>query len=113
MGDEIKVRLEVVDEKIDRLVQATEKVSEKLSQHDIHFAEYNASLKEHMRRTELLELSLEDHKKTSQENHLELEKELAPILERETFKKQLKKYILAAGALAGAGYAILKLLEIL
>ena len=111
MSDE-KILLQVMNEKIDRLVDLNEKQNEKLGDHDVKLAEYNASLNEHMRRTELLELSMQEHKDQSQRNHESIHKDIAPLLEKETFKKQMKKYIMAAGALSGALYAILKLLEL-
>ena len=110
---EEKILLQMMNEKIDRLVDLNEKQNEKLGDHDIKLAEYNASLNEHMRRTELLELSMEEHKGQSQKNHDQLHREIAPLLEKETFKRQMKKYIMGAGAVAGSIYAILKLLEVL
>jgi len=111
MGDE-KILLELMNKKIDKLVDINEKQNEKLAEHDVKLAEYNGSLREHMRRTELLELSMEEHKIQSQKNHDAIHNEIGPLLEKETFKKQMKKYIMALGAIAGSIYAIFRLLEL-
>lgn len=107
--DDQKILLQIMNEKIDRLIVVNEKQNDKLVDHDIKLAEYNASLNEHMRRTELLEISMEEHKAQSQKNHDSIQGKIKPILEQENFKKTLKRYILAVGAIAGSLYAIIRL----
>lgn len=111
--EEFKFILKEINAKTDRLMQLSEKQSEKLSDHDVKLATYNTLLEEHIRRTELLEHSLDGHKKQSQENQRIIQAELEPILEREKVKNYLKRWLLGAGAMAGALYAIAKFYELL
>lgn len=83
----------------EKLTKIESETSERLSKIETVNEQQNAQLAEHMRRTDILE-----------ELHKDNEKRIVVLEEPRMVMGKLKKWLLAAGAVAGAVFAISKFL---
>lgn len=110
MDEDVKYRFDSIESKIDKLVELNERQTEKLHDHDIQLTEYNKQLEIHIEATNLLKEDLKAHKKDSADKHDELYKDLQPILDSKKGIQVLKKWLVGLGTLAGAVYAIARVM---
>lgn len=113
-------RLDIIESKIDKLVEINEEQTKSLHSHEIRFIEYNALLEKHIEgvvqnRNAIREIKkeLNEHKHESQNSHNSLKTEIEPLLMQRKVLSYIKHVMIGIGGLFGALASVLAVLKYL